>query len=87
MANEDNGESGCTVIDTVEGIKFAQLCAIKGAVKLECAGMHRRGRSACSIAKQLYGLKGSKAKVLAQLEKMVENILKHREAGEGVDHG
>ena len=57
-----------------------QLCSLKGALKLETLGMKRRGRSAYSIAKERYGLKGSRAKVLAQLEQKVKDILRERGA-------
>ena len=64
-----------TTINTPEGIDFAQLCALKGALSLECKGMTRRGRSAYAIAKERYGLRGSKAKVLEQLQRMVDQEL------------
>lgn len=60
------------VVNTPEGIEFVQLLARRGALKLEIAGMKRRGRSAYSICKEVYGLSGSKAKVLAQLDQMIE---------------
>jgi hypothetical protein len=60
------------VIDTPEGIAFFQLCARRGALALEIKGLHRRGRSAYSICKEVYGLKGSREKVLAQLNEMIE---------------
>lgn len=64
------------VFDTPEGIRFAQLCARKGALSLEIRGLKRRGRSAYSICKEAYGLKGSRKSVLAQLQVMVDNKLK-----------
>lgn len=67
------------VIDTPEGIAFAQMCARKAALALECKGMKRRGQSAYSICKQEYGLKGTKQKVLEQMEKMVEDVLAKRD--------
>ena len=60
------------VIDTPEGINFYQLCARRGALKLELKGMRRRGRTAYSICKQVYGLKGSRERVLAQMNDLIE---------------
>lgn len=65
------------VADTPDSIAMFQLLARRGALHLECLGMKRRGRSAYSICKQVYGLKGSKQSVLAQLNAMVDAIL-HR---------
>ena len=65
-----------TIIDTPEGIAFARLAALKGAVKLEAMGMRRsRGPSALSIAKREYGLKGNAASVAEQLDRMVKEVL------------
>lgn len=61
-------------VDTPEGIAFFQLCARRGALRLEVAGMTRRGRSAYAICKQVYGLKGSKASVLEQLNTIIDGI-------------
>lgn len=69
-----------TVIDTPEGIAFFQLAARRSALRLEIMGMRRRGRSAYSIAKSEYGLRGSRESVLAQLQAMVDSILAEREA-------
>jgi len=63
------------VLDTPEQVNFARMAALKGALKLECLGMARRGQSAYSICKQTYGLKGSKQKVLEQMEQMVKDAL------------
>ena len=63
------------VFDTPEGISFFQLASLKGALKMECMGMTRRGQSAYAQAKELYGLKGSKQKVLEQMEAMVKEAI------------
>ncbi len=63
------------VLETKDEIEFASLASIKGALKLEILGIKRRGRSAYSIAKQLYNLKGNKQKVYDQLQKMVDKAL------------
>ena len=56
------------------GIQFFQLLSRRGALSLEIKGIHRRGRSAYSIAKEEYGLKGSRQKVLDQLNEMIDKI-------------
>ena len=61
-----------TVFDTPEQLAFFQLATLKGALKLEVAGMTRRGQSAYAQCKNLYGLKGNKRKVLEQMEQMVK---------------
>jgi hypothetical protein len=68
------------MIDTPEGIAFVQLVARRGALRLETLGMKRRGRSAYSICKSEYGLKGSRESVLKQLEAMIEEAQRARAA-------
>lgn len=57
-----------TLVLTGDKIELARLAMLKAMLKLEIAGMHRRGRSAYSILKSEYALKGSKQKVLSQIE-------------------
>lgn len=59
------------ILDTPAGIAFAQLCARRAALRLEARGMRRSGRSALAICKEAYGLQGSRAAVLAQLDDMI----------------
>jgi len=66
------------MIDTPEGISFLQMCARRGALRLELLGMHRRGQSAYSICKEVYGLRGSRERVLSQMDTMIEEILQQR---------
>lgn len=54
------------------GIEFAQLAARKGALGLELKGLKRRGQSAYSICKQVYGLKGTRQSVYNQMVALVE---------------
>jgi len=61
-----------TIIDTPEGIDFYQLVARRGALRMELVGMKRRGRTAYSICKQVYKLKGSRERVLAQMTELIE---------------
>ena len=56
---------------TKQEISNVRLVALKGALKLEVAGMKRRGRSAYVIVKEEFGFKGSKQKVLEQLEEHI----------------
>ena len=59
------------VYDSPEAINNFRLRALRGALKLEILGMKRRGRSAYSLAKEEFGFKGNKQKVLEQLEAKV----------------
>jgi len=56
-----------TVI-TGDEIKTFQFLARKGALKMEIAGLKRRGRTAYSIIKEEYGYTGSRESVLKQME-------------------
>lgn len=57
------------------GVEFFQAAARKGALSMEVAGMRRRGRSAYSICKQVYGFSGSKGKVLLLMDTLVECLI------------
>lgn len=46
-----------TMIDTQRQIKIFQLLTLRQAVKLECLGMKRRGKSATVIVKDMLGLR------------------------------
>lgn len=63
---------GGFVVDTPDGIAFFQMCARRGALKLEINGLGRRGRSAYSICKEVYGLKGNRESVLKQMDLLIE---------------
>lgn len=54
--------------DSIEEIALFRMKALRSALKLEILGMKRRGRSVYSIIKEEFGFKGSKQKVLQQLE-------------------
>ena len=41
------------IADTHEKIAFFQLCALRGALRLEAVGMKSRGKSALSIVKKM----------------------------------
>ena len=59
------------VFDTPEKIRAFRLRTLRGALKLEILGMKRRGRSACSVIKDEFRLKGGREKVLAQLDALI----------------
>lgn len=77
---------GPVVINTPEGIEFVQLCARRGALRLEISGLKRRGQTAYSICKQVYGLKGNKQSVLEQMNKLIEAVHQRREAAAAVEN-
>lgn len=54
-------------------VQYAQALVLAKALKLEIRGMRRRGRSAYSIVKEKFGLKGSRERVLEQLEQALEH--------------
>lgn len=61
-------------------IKFYQLGAFIGAVKLEAKGMkHSSGLSMTARAKRMYGLKGNARKVLSSLEALREAAIAERQ--------
>ena len=60
--------------DTPEKIALFRLIALKGALKMECVGMTRRGRSVYSIVKEEYGFKGNKKSVLSQMEQIIKEF-------------
>lgn len=56
---------------TGEAINNYRAKVLLGALKLECLGMKRSGPSAYSIAKQEYGIRGSKESVYNQLKSII----------------
>ena len=54
------------IIDTPEKIQAFRLLTLKSMLKLEIAGMTKRGPSAYSIIKKEFGFKGNKQAVLSQ---------------------
>ena len=56
-------------------IKIAQILTWRSALKLECMGMTRHGRSVYSIVKEQFAFKGNKTSVYKQLDDWcVENL-------------
>lgn len=64
-----------------DGPRFVQLCAIRGMVRLETAGMRATHGSAYATAKRLYWLRGSRTSVLAQLNTLIEDVHHARKHG------
>lgn len=69
---------------SASGVEFFQVGARKGALSLELVGLKRRGQSAYSICKQVYGFKGSREAVLALMDRLAEGLIaeKHGTADE-----
>jgi len=69
--------AGGTLI-TGPHIEIARLIAIKGAVKLECLGIRRRGKSAKRIAIDLLGLdkRAGYDTIVGALNKRIEELSK-----------
>ncbi|WP_396180251.1 hypothetical protein [Flavobacterium sp.] len=61
-------------IDTPEKIEAYRLLTLKAMLKLELAGMTKRGPSACSIIKKEFGFKGTKQAVFAQYIAHLQSI-------------
>jgi len=63
------------IIDKPKHIELYQMMVQKQALKLEIYGMKlSRGRTVYSLIKEMYGLKGSKQRVLEQFTKIIEDI-------------
>ena len=61
-----------TLFNTPESIHYYKLVHLRRALKLELVGLKSRGRSAYSIAKSEFGLKGNRDKVLSQINNLIE---------------
>lgn len=56
-------------------VQAARIFALKGALKMEIAGLRGRGRTAYSIIKQEFGFKGNKQKVFEQIRDVCNQLL------------
>jgi hypothetical protein len=66
-----------TVLNTPAQINGARLLTLRSMIKLEMLGMSRsRGPSAYSLIKSELGLKGTREKVLAQMNVIRDELLK-----------
>jgi len=61
-----------TMLTTPDQIRAAGILQLRSRLKLEIKGMTCRGASAYQQVKDKFGFKGSKAKVLDQLETWLE---------------
>lgn len=66
-------EGGGFII-TGSDIEVYRFFARKGALKLEILGLKHSCGSVYAICKKVYGLKGSKQKVLDQMEEIAKQI-------------
>jgi hypothetical protein len=64
-----------TVVLKGQQIDAAIFLIRRAALKLEIAGFKRKGRSAYSIIKQEYGLKGSPKLVLQQMDRVRDQLI------------
>ena len=62
------------IIERPEHIELYRMITQKQALKLEIYGMKTRGRSAYVLIKEMYGLEGSRQKVLEQFTRIIEDI-------------
>lgn len=68
------------MIDTPRGMAFVRAAAREAALSLEIqTGLKRRGRTAYSIVKEVYGFRGSRESVLADLKEYVASELRLKE--------
>ena len=74
-------------IETVEGVgtiytgddtRLFRLMALRGMLRLELAGMRRRGPSALSVVKREFGLRGNRQRVCDQFFALVAAKLEAR---------
>lgn len=73
------------MIDTPDGIAFAKAAARAGALSLEInTGLKKRGQTAYSIVKEVYGFRGSRQSVLDDLNEYIEAELRLRKLPDDV---
>jgi len=61
-----------TILDTPDQIARYRLATLRAALRLEIAGMKRRGPSAYAVLKK-EGFTGTRADILEQINKQLEN--------------
>ena len=69
------------IADTPYKIELYRLLSLRAALRMEVAGLKGRGKSAYAIAKQELGIKGSRQKVLDQVNQMIQSM-KEQQHGE-----
>ena len=71
------------IIDNPNHIELYQMMVQKQALKLEIYGIKlSRGRSAYTVIKEMYGLNGSKKRVLEQFTAMIQSMKTQEQQGE-----
>lgn len=63
-----------TTVLTGDAIRIARTLTLQAMLKLEIKGMTRNGRSAYSILKEEFNLKGNKQKVYDQMAEIIFNF-------------
>ena len=62
------------IIEGKENIAVYRMMTLEKALKLEMIGLKGRGKSAYSIIKSEFGLKGNREKVHAQFKEMIREL-------------
>lgn len=80
MAIESFGNGGIAITGERD-VQLFGIIALHSALKMEvqCPGLKMGRKSAYSIVKKRWNLKGNKANVLAQFDKIVEEIKRKRD--------
>jgi hypothetical protein len=60
------------VCDTPDKIEAFRLLALRGALKLECKGLRRKGQSVATLVKREFSLRGTNQQVLDQFEALLQ---------------
>ena len=65
-----------TILTQPGTIEAARLLALRQMLRLELAGMRRKGRTAYAILRSEFGLRGSRESVFAQLTEWRATIIR-----------
>ena len=60
------------IADTPDKIEWTRLLYLRYGLRMEVVGLKSRGRSAYSIAKEELGIKGSRQKVLDEVNEIIQ---------------
>lgn len=58
---------------------FFKVAARRSALHLELVGLRRRGQTAYSVCKQVYGFKGSRQQVSALMDVLLDGLIKEKQ--------
>ena len=72
------------IADTPYKIELFRLLTLRGGLKLELKGIKHRGRTAYSILKEELYLKGSREKVLQQVNLLLDSMKNKNQNRRGV---